>query len=302
MLVAVLLLMSGMESNPGPAIRIGALNAQSTVRKGALIQDIITSTKLDVLAITESWIVNDDPDAIKRDAAPAGYDIQHVPRPGSTSKNRGGGLCLINRRDSITVKAHPLQTSSHYRTFECQLLTLSVGNTRSTDCVTIVVIYRPPSTTLTVFYMHSLHQFVTSLTRQSTSTSTGNLLDLVVGRVGSTRISQLAVRSIHGVSDHRLIVWLLSTRSLPPRKLVTFYHRNVKAVDVERFQNDIRRSILFTAPANTAEDFISQMYATIGDILNVHCPLRKRTKFAACLLYTSPSPRDGLLSRMPSSA
>ena len=26
------------------------------------------------------------------------------------------------------------------------------------------------------------------------------------------------------------------------------------------------------------------------------------TKFWACLLYTSPSPRDGLLSRMPSSA
>ena len=25
-------------------------------------------------------------------------------------------------------------------------------------------------------------------------------------------------------------------------------------------------------------------------------------KFMACLLYTSPSPRDGLLSRMPSSA
>ena len=26
------------------------------------------------------------------------------------------------------------------------------------------------------------------------------------------------------------------------------------------------------------------------------------TKYTACLLYTSPSPRDGLLSRMPSSA
>ena len=26
------------------------------------------------------------------------------------------------------------------------------------------------------------------------------------------------------------------------------------------------------------------------------------TKVMACLLYTSPSPRDGLLSRMPSSA
>ena len=28
----------------------------------------------------------------------------------------------------------------------------------------------------------------------------------------------------------------------------------------------------------------------------------KRNRFGVCLLYTSPSPRDGLLSRMPSSA
>ena len=28
----------------------------------------------------------------------------------------------------------------------------------------------------------------------------------------------------------------------------------------------------------------------------------KRVAWRACLLYTSPSPRDGLLSRMPSSA
>ena len=30
--------------------------------------------------------------------------------------------------------------------------------------------------------------------------------------------------------------------------------------------------------------------------------LRNREQSRACLLYTSPSPRDGLLSRMPSSA
>ena len=29
---------------------------------------------------------------------------------------------------------------------------------------------------------------------------------------------------------------------------------------------------------------------------------RRRTRHSGCLLYTSPSPRDGLLSRMPSSA
>ena len=30
--------------------------------------------------------------------------------------------------------------------------------------------------------------------------------------------------------------------------------------------------------------------------------IESRNAFIACLLYTSPSPRDGLLSRMPSSA
>ena len=34
--------------------------------------------------------------------------------------------------------------------------------------------------------------------------------------------------------------------------------------------------------------------------LNEYC--LKHNLYKACLLYTSPSPRDGLLSRMPSSA
>ena len=33
-----------------------------------------------------------------------------------------------------------------------------------------------------------------------------------------------------------------------------------------------------------------------------HGRKNKRGMYSACLLYTSPSPRDGLLSRMPSSA
>ena len=42
-------------------------------------------------------------------------------------------------------------------------------------------------------------------------------------------------------------------------------------------------------------------YAIIGDVIyNIASPY---TSYAIpCLLYTSPSPRDGLLSRMPSSA
>ena len=46
---------------------------------------------------------------------------------------------------------------------------------------------------------------------------------------------------------------------------------------------------------------------TVSDIPNTpkqaeHTPKTKESVQASCLLYTSPSPRDGLLSRMPSSA
>ena len=38
------------------------------------------------------------------------------------------------------------------------------------------------------------------------------------------------------------------------------------------------------------------------DSRRTHIEFHRRGRFDACLLYTSPSPRDGLLSRMPSSA
>ena len=39
-LVALLLMLSGIESNPGPEMHIGSLNARSVVRKGPLIQEL----------------------------------------------------------------------------------------------------------------------------------------------------------------------------------------------------------------------------------------------------------------------
>ena len=47
-----------------------------------------------------------------------------------------------------------------------------------------------------------------------------------------------------------------------------------------------------------ADDILREAFA-MGADRAIHLNDRK---FAGCLLYTSPSPRDGLLSRMPSSA
>ena len=48
--------------------------------------------------------------------------------------------------------------------------------------------------------------------------------------------------------------------------------------------------------------FIDEVQKLSADVcLNVHAVGRVEPNYV-CLLYTSPSPRDGLLSRMPSSA
>ena len=158
LLSAVLLIIAGIETNPGPdAIKIGLLNARSVVNKGPLVQDIIISHHLDLLAVTETWITHDDPDAVKLDAAPTDYTISHLPRPTATVRNRGGGTCIIHRK-SIAVK----QQSLHYRSFECQLVSVKMSgrSAASTEMFSLAVIYRPPSSSLTAFY-DELSDFLT---------------------------------------------------------------------------------------------------------------------------------------------
>ena len=128
--------------------------------------------------------------------------------------------------------------------------------------------------------IHTMHQFVTTTTRHLNA-GDGRLLDLVIARAGSNRISQLSVHPTHDVSDHHLVTWSLATRMLPPRKLITFFHRNLKGIDTKKFQDDILASAVYTEPADTVDGFTEQLEQTVGDILERHCPLRKKTKFAS---------------------
>ena len=238
--------------------------------------------------------------------------------------DREEGVCVFISRSNIEVKKHPLQSSFNAKSFECQLLKIKLGHGGSTDGVTLVNIYRPPSHSLKEFYdelsdllsklgdvidedrlfvcgdfncggdnstsigldlhnlldIHTMHQFVTTATRHQ-GAGDGRLLDLVIARAGSNRISQLSVHPTHDVSDHHLVTWSLATRMLPPRKLITFFHRNLKGIDKKKFQDDILASAVYTDPADTVDGFTEQLEQSVGDILERHCPLRKRTKFAS---------------------
>ena len=154
---AFLLLIAGVESNPGPentsssATNFGLINVRFMIQKMALIHDVISDNRLDLLAVTETWIYENSPDVHKRDAAPAGFSIVHAHwsiTPRTRGKQHGGVVALIHHED-IRVRVIPTPST---RTFEILLV-------KVINCIiglTIAVIYRPPSTKLTDFVIPEL--------------------------------------------------------------------------------------------------------------------------------------------------
>ena len=154
--IVMLLLLAGVESNPGPPAanvnalteygsNIGFINIQSAVHKAASIHDIVEDYSLDLLALVETWIVEGDPDAIKQDIAPPGFRCMHSHRIGASYTNRGGGLAVVYR-DSFTAKSKQISFSA--KSFEYQLVDLTRGRTRIVVCN----LYRPPSSSSREFF------------------------------------------------------------------------------------------------------------------------------------------------------
>ena len=87
-----------------------------------------------------------------------------------------------------------------------------------------------------------------------------------------------------------------------PHGLLTQYERIIKTVDlIKTNEGDLNR--LLHVPSYTPADMRRQVldgFLTLGRLMII--PDRKKIKLDACLLYTSPSPRDRTRSRMPSSA
>ena len=70
---------------------------------------------------------------------------------------------------------------------------------------------------------------------------------------------------------------------------------------LKHFRSNLK-NILVLSVINTALPFSLFAYASLESSSNMLSILNGTTAIMACLLYTSPSPRDRPLSRMPSSA
>lgn len=272
----------------GCGISFGLLNVQSVTEKSVALCDVITSRRLDVFALTETWHQDSDDLPLKR-SAPPGYSIVDVPRResrASTDEVRGGGVALIYS-NRFTAKRITLDIKP--TTFEvlcCSLRSASVN-------VVYVVIYRPGSAHLTeqffdelislleivATYRHQvivagdfnihvndandqnavrlaellasldLHQVVSQPTHKR-----GNTLDLVVTRPDA-RPSCCTVDPPDVISDHSLVVCQFPSIPFAAR-LEEYTYRPWKRIDRDAFNRS-----LMSSPLCASEDELRRLSA-----------------------------------------
>ena len=308
-IVALLLLLGGVECNPGPSASpsssVGLLNARSACNKAPLIHDVIIDNRLDILILTETWIPSDAPDAVKLDVAPPGYAVVHRHRAASTER-RGGGLAVIHR-DSF--RATPVDVG-HFSEFES--LALKVVGRRSASVV-VVCVYRPPGTVTSAFIdqlsdlfdrllaldsrflvtgdfnapgdvngldSHTADAFTRHALRQHVSSPThrdGNVLDLMLTRDNDTPraqlISDVAVQSVC-FSDHHLVTCRLGVPPPPSAVTTSFTYRPLRRIDKQAFCQDILQSRLYGSPQSDADEYADLFDDEVTRVLDIHAPLR----------------------------
>ena len=106
--------------------KFAVLNARSIVRKSTLLCDIIISEKLDILAITETWLNGSDLDSHCltdiRNTLP-NYNFLHLPR----KDRKGGGIAVVIRDGFKVTENNQLSINS----FEYLDLSVSYRNSTS---------------------------------------------------------------------------------------------------------------------------------------------------------------------------
>jgi len=262
---------------------------------------------MDILAVCETWVPAEAPDAISDCMVPAGYSVINVPRQGG---RRGGGVAVIYR-DNLNITQCQLDTAS--TTFEFVVVRLVIGSVK----FVIANIYRPPGTSISSFFedMSNLYDAMCCEgghpilvgdfncpgdrpdevdTRLATWVSCYNLtiinegptrlnyngetskLDVIIEPEGDRRLHPTDTIPV-GFSDHNMITaQFKSTRLAAP--LTTYSFRNFRNLDIAAFKNCIRNSPSSTTPADNPDDQAEMLNVDLTAALDHFAPLCIRTR------------------------
>jgi len=285
-----------------------ALNPWSVCNKADVINDFIIDQKLDLLALTETWLADTD-STTKSALLPEGYSLLLSPRG-----SRGGGAAVVYRD---TLKVRQVNTTQSFESFEFIECTIE-----STVSVRLCVIYRPPVDTLCGKFCEEFADYMSqvmtspgqplivgdfnyhvnkagdttnkygrwaadflsvcssfSLTQHVTGPTQryGNTLDLVLSREDDTLVTS-ATATDHGFPDHYPVFTHLSLRKPKlPTKEVSY--RKLNTVGSQTLDEAISQSALLSASLEgTPLSELPVLYNTeLRTILDDLAPQKTRT-------------------------
>jgi hypothetical protein len=287
--------------------------------KAPALFDLVLSKSLDILTITETWLTPRETTASLADVTPPGFSFHQIPRSGRV----GGGVGnFISDALSFKPVSIPAQSS-----FEAIAGTVISGKSR----FMLLNIYRPPgpdsiflceleeilstlalsSQDLVITGDFNLHvdvssqktdQFLEILSsldlKQHVKFPThihGHSLDLLIS---SASCSFSSVFQSDRISDHFTVIaeMIFNVPTRADRKTVTF--RNLKDINLDAFEKDIRNSSLYLSPADNAEDLADQYSTELTRIFDHHAPLKtKRVSLRPKNPWMTPAIMEAKLHR-----
>jgi exonuclease III len=287
-------------------LSFGLINARSVKNKAIHVCEYVLDNKLDILAITETWLGENDT-VVKGNICPPGYKLFTESRV----NQKGGGVAILYKSDLKVTKI----ANKSFASFEHLDVLIQCPES---DGLLISLIYRPPPNKkngftakqfrdeLSDFLDHhildknrllvcgdfnvhvdndncneskefkflmesyGLLQHIKSSTHQK-----GHTLDLIFTRDADSLVSNVVVNDTQ-LSDH---YWILCSLKVARPKSVpkTISYRKLKEIDVPAFRNDIANSSLGTPSDNESIDDLAANYSSVfSSLLDKHAPLMSK--------------------------
>ena len=286
----------GGNKTPFSKLSVGYFNAQSARNKDNEIADFITDHKLDICAITETWLSDEPKDDVSKGVmTPSGYKLQHVGR-----ETRGGGIAIIHRG---TLQGKQ-QKITKKKTFEVLETLLSTRR----DAVRLCVVYRPPKSSISVFFKEiedyiadhatstgkflllgdfniqmncktnssavkfkrllvslNLKQHVTFQTHKL-----GHTLDLVITRENDQFVNSIQAQA--PLSDHVSLTFSCNITK-PQAEKKKIQYRKLKNIDMDSFKEDLQKLPVLQLHSDDSNLLVQRYYKDLSSLLDRHAPL-----------------------------
>ena len=294
------------QDNCSKWLEFAVINARSIRNKAIVICDYVVENNIDILAITETWLrENDDLDSIGN-ITPDGYKFISCPRKSGI----GGGVALLFKSQ---LNAKKCEVHS-FNTFELLEVTCVLSN----KPVHIYVVYRPPPNNknglkssdffdeftsfasaiaashhdvlivgdinlhldkkenkdacefITILDSYELEQHVNEPTH-----TLGHILDVVISKKHSQLVESVSV-SDQGISDHFVVKFnILDKKPSPVEKTVSY--RDIKSIDLDKFKADIKNLPLLNQTSQSLSDIVTQYDHGLHSVLETHAPVVTKT-------------------------